>query len=372
MDPVKKKWLGIVIRAGFTLACLGYLFATIPVRDRLDLKGGARLEGTLLGEPGPEGVRFAPKEGGERLVPISELEGPPEKAVHLGLKSALRGLRWGFLAAALGILVLNQFLLVIRWKTLLDAQDIRLGYWELMRLNLTGLFWNNAMPGQTGGDVIKAYAVAKRAPGKGTAAVVTVFLDRVVGMTGLVSLAGVASLFMAMRDPRFVTAARALSGILGGLLAGGAFYLSPLKRRLLPPDRIRKVPGAGKVLAEIDEAVHLYRDRRGALLRAWLLAMTNHSGYILMGAAIGRSLGIEAGLLPFIVIIAIVSMIGCIPVSIMGFGLGEVAYVKVFGELLGVAAPKALALSLLTRFCLIAAGLAGGVVVLLGRRRDAQ
>lgn len=372
MDPLKKKWLGIALRAAFTLACLGYLFATIPILDRVDLKGGGKLEGEILGEPSAAGVRFIPREGGERLVPASDLEGGAQKAVHLGLRSAVKGLKWDLMSVALGIVAVNQLFLVFRWKSLLDAQDIRLGYGELMRLNLTGLFFNNTMPGQTGGDVVKAYAVAKRAPGKGTAAVVTVFLDRVVGMTGLVTLAGGVSAFMAWKDPRFVQPACVINAILGGLLAGGAFYLSPLKARLLPSERVRALPLAGPLLGEIDQAVALYRDHKGALVRSWLLALLNHSGYILMGVAIGRALGItaeEAGLAPFVVIIALVSMIGCIPVSIMGFGLGEVAYVKAFGSLLGVAAAKALALSLLTRFTLIAMGLAGGIVVLLGRRR---
>ena len=314
-EPAKsRKWLGLALRVTFTLACLGYLAWSIPLKDFLD---------------------------------------------------TLKGVRWPYLATALAILGLNQPLLAMRWKTLLDAQGLRMPFLQVLRLNLLGLFFNNTMPGQTGGDVVKAYAAAKRFPGRGTAAVVTVFLDRGVGMLGLVLLAGIVSTVSGK-------ASGTILGLLGLLLAGAGFYFSPLKRRWLTPERIRRLPVGGGILAEVDEAVLLYRDRKMAVLLGVFWALCNHTGYILVGTFIGRALGIppeQVSFPQFVVIIAIVSMIGCIPVSVMGFGIGEVAYVKAFAPL-GVPQAQALALSLLTRFCLIAWGLLGGLVALLTRPKD--
>ncbi len=312
----RRKWIGLAFRIVFTLACLGYLAWTIPKQDFLD---------------------------------------------------ALQGIRWPYLGAALAILGLNQPLLALRWKSLLDAQGLRLPFLQVLRLNLLGLFFNNTMPGQTGGDIVKAYAAAKRFPGRGTAAVVTVFLDRGVGMLGLVLLAGIVSAVTGQ-------ASGVILGLLGLLVAGAAFYFSPLKRRWLTPARIRRLPVGGGILAEVDQAVDLYKDHKGAVAQGAFWALCNHTGYILVGTFIGRALGIppeQVSFPQFVVVIAIVSMIGCIPVSIMGFGIGEMAYVDGFGRL-GVPKATALALSLLTRFCLISWGLLGGLIALLTRSKDEE
>lgn len=396
-----RSWLGLGFRIAFTLGCLAYLGFTVPFSDVVDLKGGQKARGTLvpwdglpisggrLADP-VKGVRLRLKGGMLKTFSPGELEAP-ETAVHLGLLSALGGIRWGLMGLALLLLGMNQPILALRWKSLLDAQGIRLSFGSVLRLNFLGLFFNNTMPGQTGGDLVKAYAVAKKVPGRGTAAVVTVFLDRAVGLLGLVLLAGTVSVLMALRDPNFSKAAWLIGSLLCVLILGGGFYLSQIRERLLPSRKVASLRWIGPILAEIDKTVALYRDRKNFVALSLSLALLNHLGYILMGMTIGRALGIPSGevaLAHFMVIIPIVSMIGCISPGIMGFGLGELAYVYAFA---GKAIPldrymtflpsitlfpsmhtadsKALALSLLTRFCIIAWGLAGGLGVLLTRRR---
>jgi uncharacterized membrane protein YbhN (UPF0104 family) len=337
-------WLGLGFRIAFTLGCLAYLGFTVPFNDVVDLKGGQKARGALLPWPGGrladpvEGVVLRLKGGVlRRIAPgdLGALPEAPETAVHLGLLSALGGIRWGLMGLAMLLMGMNQPILALRWKSLLDAQGIRLSFGSVLRLNFLGLFFNNTMPGQTGGDLVKAYAVAKKVPGRGTAAVVTVFLDRAVGLMGLVLMAGTVSVAMALHDPGFkngiwVKAAWVIGGMLGGLILGGGFYLSPLRQRLLPPGRVASLRWIGPLLAEIDAAVTLYRDHRVAVLRCLSLGLLNHVGYILMGMAIGRALVISpdrAGLAHFIVLIPIVSIVGCLPISIMGFGVGDWAYV---------------------------------------------
>lgn len=315
MDPLKKKRLGIAVRAAFTLACLGYLAVTVPFRDLLD---------------------------------------------------AVKGLSWGPMGLGLACLAAAQPLVAWRWRGLLAAAGVGLPFGQVFRLHLVGLFFNITMPGATGGDLVKSYAVARRVPGRGTAAVVTVFLDRVVGMTAMFALAG----GMALLDPRFAPVARTMGGILGCAAAGVLLYLSPLKARLLPPERIRALRGFGGVLAEVDRTVALFRERKAAVAWAFVYSLANHASFVLVGLAVARSLGIPVRLSELAVLIPVVSAVSSLPISVMGFGVGEMAYVQAF-EVVGVAKAQALALSLLTRFSLIALGLAGGLAVLADRRKYA-
>ena len=50
---------------------------------------------------------------------------------------------------------------------------------------------NVELPGSTGGDVVKAWYAARQAPSRRTAAVMSVIVDRIVGLLALIMLGGV-------------------------------------------------------------------------------------------------------------------------------------------------------------------------------------
>ena len=77
-----------------------------------------------------------------------------------------------------------------RWERLLHVQKIFLSRWRLVTLLLIGLFFNFFIPGGTGGDVVKVFYLIKEAPGRGAAAVLSVLIDRIVGLFSLILLAG--------------------------------------------------------------------------------------------------------------------------------------------------------------------------------------
>ncbi|NIN01622.1 MAG: hypothetical protein GTO24_27055, partial [candidate division Zixibacteria bacterium] len=44
---------------------------------------------------------------------------------------------------------------ICRWNLLLRVQQMRLSAWDLVRLTTTGVFFNLAIPGAVGGDLVK-------------------------------------------------------------------------------------------------------------------------------------------------------------------------------------------------------------------------
>lgn len=373
MAEVKRRnWAGFALRAGFTALCLGYLAWTIPFLDRVHLKGGGELRGTVVFVQTSVSALFVTlPDGTQRGVEYWELASTPEGSVTLGFLGALRRMRWGGAAPAIAFLILNQFVMALRWRILLAAQGLALPYLSVLRLHVLGLFFNITLPGQTGGDIAKAYAAARAFPGKGPAAVVSVFVDRLAGLVTLAALAAVASAALFLRDPRFSAEAWGTGALFSALAAGTAFYLSPWKARLMSPAALKRLPAVGAMAAELDQALDLYRHRRRAVAWSLALSVVNHAGFAFMGYLLGRSLGIpwsEAHPGHYLALIPIVSMAGCIPAGMMGFGIGDLAYVHEFGRL-GVASAQAWALSLLTRLLLILMGLAAGLGVLVTRNR---
>jgi uncharacterized protein (TIRG00374 family) len=83
------------------------------------------------------------------------------------------------LLVALLFLGASAFLCTSRWLILVRGQGLQLSFRDLFSLNMIGNFFNTFMPGSVGGDLIKAWYIAGKQPGKRTEAVFTVLLDRV-------------------------------------------------------------------------------------------------------------------------------------------------------------------------------------------------
>src|SRR2546422_9617699 len=98
----------------------------------------------------------------------------------------------------LGILayVVVEVAAAFRWHVLLKVQKIRLTLPRLSGLFLIGMFYNQFLPGGTGGDIIKSYYLLKETPDKKAGALLAVVFDRFIG---LVALVAVTATLIAMR-----------------------------------------------------------------------------------------------------------------------------------------------------------------------------
>src|SRR5947209_10614445 len=79
----------------------------------------------------------------------------------------------------------------LRWQILLRVQKIYLSAPRVTGLFLIGMFYNQFLPGGTGGDIIKSYLLLKETPGKKAGALLAVLFDRLIGLVALVTITGV-------------------------------------------------------------------------------------------------------------------------------------------------------------------------------------
>ena len=80
----------------------------------------------------------------------------------------------------------------LRWRALLVLAGAKVPLGRALQLQLTALFFNVVIPGNVGGDVVKALYVAREEePSKRTAILLVVFVERLVGLGGLVLVASI-------------------------------------------------------------------------------------------------------------------------------------------------------------------------------------
>ncbi len=109
--------------------------------------------------------------------------------------SQLKGVFGHPIELALGILLsfMPMVICFVRYKYLLRAVGINLPFSYTVRIGFIGCFFNTFMLGGMGGDVVKIAYIIKDT-GKKAATIAATMIDRVIGLLGMISIAGLAML----------------------------------------------------------------------------------------------------------------------------------------------------------------------------------
>lgn len=227
-------------------------------------------------------------------------------------------------------------LATLRWRTLLSAVGARVPWGRALMLQLTGLFFNLVIPGNVGGDVIKALYVARdQAPEVRGGVLLIVLVERLAGLMGLV---GIASLVVAARGGALLEspAYRPLVSVvllLGlGFYGGTAVALFAVRRygaRL--EERLTGASKLASLLRQLLTAFRLVSHRPRALAVALVASMAMHATSMAYFTLLTRTVGHQevaysevASLFP----IGLLSLL--LPISPAGFGVGHVVFDKLF------------------------------------------
>jgi len=270
-----------------------------------------------------------------------------------------------FFAGIVGAFVASQAILASRWWLLLRTQGIHIEIWAAIRLHFLGLFYNNAMPGSVGGDLIRAWYVTKHTDKK-FAAVLSIFVDRFIGLLSSLMMAGFCY-FVLLRDVNLGVSQKTASGILMWIITGvavltGIVAVFPAGRKLLAKAYQHGVTFAKKFWT----AAVLYGSKPLTILAAFGLTFLLQSMVIAGFWLIGRQIGIEAGAKYYFVFFPLTWGLGAIPVSVGGAGVVEGGLAGLF-VLAGVEAEQALAIALCQRAVWIVAALPGAYIHWTGK-----
>ena len=233
------------------------------------------------------------------------------------------------IALAIALIVLALLVSAIKWRILLRAQVATISLPYLFNTYLVGLFFNNFLPSNVGGDVARIADIAKRT-GKAPEATASVIGERLI--SGL---------------------ALALTALIGLLLSPPS--IGPVRTDCWRTDPVLCIRDGTFRVPESEED-YQYGDSPAAWsqmvrtdqpgsqgLSPWLYAILPrscgpvfwsfafHITLVLVNYAIFIALNINLPLISFVLYVPIIAAIQLVPVSVNGFGVREVAYVYFFG-----------------------------------------
>jgi uncharacterized membrane protein YbhN (UPF0104 family) len=258
-----------------------------------------------------------------------------------------------------------------RWGLLLHAQSIAMPFSRLTSSFFVATFFNNFLPSNIGGDVVR---IADTAPAAGskTLATTVVLLDRGLGLLGLVLIAAVgASAGTRVEGETFgpVGPGMLWAGFgLAALIATPALLMPEGFTRLLQPLRVIHPEWVDERLRRFSAALGRFGAAPWALAGCFLGAVGVQAVLVMFYLAVARSLAVPIGFAELALIVPISFIVQMLPVSVNGFGVREATFGFYFTRL-GLPLESALLVSFLGAAVITVVSLGGGLVY-MGRLRS--
>jgi uncharacterized protein (TIRG00374 family) len=236
------------------------------------------------------------------------------------------------------------------------------------------MFFSLFFPSVIGGDFVKIFYVKRDTGTSLSFLLASIYLERATGMLALLVYGLVAALFypfsLMSSDfqpigwfglssiPVWILPATMLIGFISVnyILFGSRLYQSVIG--LL---NFFRLGSFSEKILNIRDAMQSFKDTPSALLLPTLLSFINIGLAISQVWLIALALNIELSIIPFAAIVPLMTILVMLPISINGIGLRENAFVVLLAPL-GVEPDKSFALSVITLVVIIIAGLPGGIV----------
>jgi len=248
-----------------------------------------------------------------------------------------------------------------RWRVLISAQGYEAPLRELSASYLVATFFNNFLPSNIGGDVIRVQD-SSRLTGSRTASLAIVAIDRILGFGALYALASLA--FLVGGDAvRHLAGARIVLAGLGLLFLGLAYvyFREGTARAVMARSGLTRITWARDRFEVIQAAVHEYRRNLRAVLTAFAASLMLQTLFIGYYFAIARSLRIPLSPAACFLMVPLCTLVQSVPVSFNGWGIRESVFVLYFSQV-GLGRDSALAFSLVGAGLVVLLSLSGALV----------
>ncbi len=344
MKKRAKKWFLNFVKLAVCGVAIWYLSTKVTLDDRVSFDAEPERTWTIVEEvgtaPNQTLVLKATDTQESRTVALAALgqDGERKGRIERGIKTVVASTQWTWMGAAILIFAPVPFILGWRLKMLLSTQEIAISYRDSLLLTFAGNFFNFTLPGTTGGDLYKAYHIAKRTH-KRTEGVTIVILDRVFGLISFLLLAA-ATIIAAQNTSVIGEFGTYVGYLMLVLIVSGLLYFSERVRRFFRFDHwLGKLPFADK-LHRIDGTAFALRRHPRQSAGSLLITIVSHFFLITSIYFLARSFGInplpDRGAGQLYVAIMISSVVGylfaAVPISFQGFGLFEAVFIKVLVE----------------------------------------
>ena len=221
----------------------------------------------------------------------------------------------------------------LKWWLLLISANYNIPFLMTYLLYSTGLFFNNFMPGGTGGDIIKGVYLYKFvAESQRTGALFTIIIDRIIGLHALTIIA-LSSYFLLIKKISFELNFALIFVIFIAIFSIPIFFYvimsieKFLKYIIIKNFKIDIIIKLEDIFSRLVIAFDNYKDKKLYLSSCWIISVINH--LLTLSCFYIVTIILEINMLDIFEVIYVGSfslMANFIPLTPGGIGIGEGAF----------------------------------------------
>ena len=269
-----------------------------------------------------------------------------------------------WLLAALFLYTLNVAASTWRWHLLLKAQDVPIQRRRLFGSFLVANFFNNFLPSNIGGDVIRIRDTAPAAQSTALAATV-VLVDRGLGLMGLVLIAAMGATMAVGLHGQGVLPVWP-SWLWAGFFAGAAVAVPAMYSpaglgKVLRPLTFLHPEWVGEQIRMLTDTLMRFREKPLSVIKCFGGAVVVQALVVAFYLAVVHALNIPATAADLAVIVPLSLIVQMLPVSLNGFGVREATFSFYFTRV-GLPIESAVLLSLVAAGLTMVHSLSGAAV----------
>jgi uncharacterized membrane protein YbhN (UPF0104 family) len=274
-----------------------------------------------------------------------------------------------WLAVALAIYAVNLLASTWRWYVLLTAQEVDVRRRWLFGSFMVASFFNNFLPSNIGGDVIRISDTAKAARSR-TLATTVVLMDRGLGLMALVLVAAVGASAAGAVHPAAlpIWPVWLWAGFLAAAAASAPAVFAPAGfSRLLQPLTVFHPEWVGNRIETLTSVLARFGAQPRALATCFATAVFVQVTMVFFYFSVAHALHLNVTLSDIAVIVPISFVVQMLPVSFGGFGVREATF-SIYFSRIGQPIESAIAMSLIGQALIILFSLTGAAVYISRRK----
>ena len=231
------------------------------------------------------------------------------------------------------------FFVTLRWKILLETQNTHAKTWPLVKLTLIGTFFNFAVPGGVGGDLVKAFYFYKDQNSSKALAVSSIAVDRLLGLYTMILMA-ISVMIYDFQHIKTTTVLYKLFIVFCFIFIGftTVLYLLFTKNPFLQKkiqQLLNFLPKKEK-FQKLYTSTQLYGHSPGRLLQVMWYSLLAQVSTIFFLVLAGEVSGLaETSWSTYFLVAPLGFMATAVPISPAGIGVGQAAFYFLFNNYLG-------------------------------------
>jgi uncharacterized protein (TIRG00374 family) len=240
----------------------------------------------------------------------------------LDIDSLKRVFSWPLFLACFALDGLALAISSVRWWLLLKSQGIHRTWKFTFSLTLIGNFFNFALPGGVGGDLVKGYYLIRDHQRDRVKSAASILLDRVLGFYVLFVLAYGALWVSPSMRAQMPEIFKLVSVVLAVATTGGLIvvFRSNLVEKILRLGPLSKLK-----LDHLINVLHDWSASKNALLVGLGLSVVSQVMQIFVVILTGMALGADIPLLAYFLLVPLASACTVLPLAPAGVGVGQAA-----------------------------------------------